>query len=295
MTGPVVVVGDLMVDVVAAAQEPLAHASDAAAHVRWAGGGAGANVAAALAGHGVPAVLVARAGDDLAGRGAVDELRAAGVDARVAIDRERPTGTCVVVIGTDGERTMLPDRGANLALAPSDLPADVLRAGGHLHLSGYVLLHEGCRPAGLDALERAHAAGMTVSIDPASAEPLRRAGAEAFLTWVAGSHLLVPNRAEAAVLTGEHEPERAARELARRARAAEVVVTLGADGALWTDGTRTAHAPAPTTAVVDTTGAGDAFAAAWLAARRGGSGPEAALHEACAAGAAAVGRAGARG
>jgi ribokinase len=295
MNAPVVVVGDLMVDVVAAAQEPLAHASDAAAHVRWAGGGAGANVAAALAGHGVPTVLVARAGDDLAGRGAVDELRAAGVDTRVTIDAERPTGTCVVVIAPDGERTMLPDRGANLALAPGDLPAHVLRAAAHLHLSGYVLLHAGCRPAGLRALELAREAGLTVSIDPASAEPLRRAGAGAFLTWVAGSHLLLPNRDEAAVLTGEQEPERAARRLVRLARATEVIVTLGADGALWTDGTRTVHAPAPATAVADTTGAGDAFAAAWLAARRAGQEPEAALREACAAGAAAVARAGARG
>jgi ribokinase len=295
MSAPVVVVGDLMVDVVAAAQEPLAHASDAAAHVRWAGGGAGANVAAALAGHGVPTVLVARAGDDLAGRGAVDELRAAGVDTRVTIDAERPTGTCVVVIAPDGERTMLPDRGANLALAPGDLPAHVLRAAAHLHLSGYVLLHAGCRPAGLRALELAREAGMTVSIDPASAEPLRRAGAGAFLTWVAGSHLLLPNRDEAAVLTGEQEPERAARRLVRLARATEVIVTLGADGALWTDGTRTVHAPAPATAVADTTGAGDAFAAAWLAARRAGQEPQAALHAACAAGAAAVARAGARG
>jgi sugar/nucleoside kinase (ribokinase family) len=170
---PIVVVGDLMVDVVAAAAAPLAHASDTDARVRWTGGGAAANVAAWLAEAGVPVTLVSRVGDDLAGRAAVGELRDAGVDAHVAVDPVRGTGTCVVVIGADGERTMLPDRGANLALAPADLPADHFVAGAHLHLSGYVLLHDGCRPAGLAALAGARAAGMTVSVDPASAAPLR--------------------------------------------------------------------------------------------------------------------------
>jgi sugar/nucleoside kinase (ribokinase family) len=238
--------------------------------------------------------LVARAGDDAAGRGAVAELSEAGVDARVTLDPERSTGTCVVVIGADGERTMLPDRGANLALAADDLPADVFVPGGHLHLSGYVLLHDGPRPAGLAALDRARAAGMTISVDPASAAPLRATGAEAALGWIAGADALLPNVDEAAVLTGEDDPERAARALIERAGAREVIVTLGADGALWTDGSTVLRLAAPTTEVVDTTGAGDAFAAGWLAARRDGADPRSALEAACATGARAVGRTGAR-
>ena len=292
---PVVVVGDLMVDVVAAAVEPLAHASDTEARVRWTGGGAAANVAAWLAAGDVPVALVARAGADVAGRGAVAELAAAGVDARVALDDERATGTCVVVIGADGERTMLPDRGANLALAPDDLPAGLFRRGGHLHLSGYVLLHDGPRAAGLCALDHAHEAGMTISIDPASAAPLRACGVDRVLDWIAGADTLLPNRDEARVLTGEDDAEAAARALAARADAREVVVTLGAEGALWTDGRDVVRVNAPRVAeVVDTTGAGDAFAAGWLAARRGGADPRAALTAACALGARAVARAGAR-
>jgi ribokinase len=292
---PIVVVGDLMVDVVAAAAAPLAHASDTDARVRWTGGGAAANVAAWLAAAGVPVALVSRVGDDLAGRGAVDELRAAGVDARVAVDAEHATGTCVVVIGADGERTMLPDRGANLALAPDDVPADLFAAGGHLHLSGYVLLHAGPRAAGLAALDHAREAGMTISVDPASAAPLRAAGVERVLAWVDGVDTLLPNADEAAALTGEEDAERAARALVERARVREVVVTLGAGGALWSDGTRVVREPAPDgLAVVDTTGAGDAFAAGWLAARRAGAAPAEALSAACAAGARAVTHAGAR-
>jgi ribokinase len=297
VTPAIVVVGDLMVDVVAAAAAPLAHASDTDARVRWTGGGAAANVAAWLAEAGEPVALVARAGDDVAGRGAVAELRDAGVDVRVALDGERATGTCVVVIGADGERTMLPDRGANLALAPDDLPAELFTRGGHLHLSGYVLLHEGPRAAGLCALDHAREAGMTVSIDPASAAPLRACGVERVLGWIAGADVLLPNLDEAQVLTGEREPETAARALAAQAGAGEVVVTLGAGGALWTDGREVVRVDAPPAtvgAVVDTTGAGDAFAAGWLAARRGGAGPGDALAAACALGARAVSRPGAR-
>jgi ribokinase len=291
---PIVVVGDLMVDVVAVARGPLATGSDTEAQVHWAGGGAGANVAAWLAHLGTPVVLVARTGDDVAGRGAVAELRAAGVDVRCAVDPDRATGTCVVLVDGDGERTMLPDRGANLALAPADRPADAFRAGGHLHLSGYTLLHPGCRAAGLAALKRARAAGMTTSVDPASAAPLRAAGPATVLGWLAGAGALLPNAGEARVLTGEDEPEAAARALAAATGAAEVVVTLGAGGAVWTDGTAAHRAAAAAAEAVDSTGAGDAFAAGWLHARGAGADPAVALAAACAVGARAVGRPGAR-
>ncbi|MET0600718.1 MAG: PfkB family carbohydrate kinase, partial [Baekduia sp.] len=242
---PIVVVGDVMVDVVAAAAGPLAHASDTDAHVRWTGGGAAANVATWLASEGVPVALVARVGADIAGRGAVAELQEAGVVVRVAVDGERATGTCVVVIGPDGERTMLPDRGANLALAPDDVAAELFMPGGHLHLSGYVLLHDGPRAAGLAALDHAREAGMTISIDPASAAPLVACGVERVLRWFAGVDLLLPNLDEAQALTGEDEPEAAALALIVRAGVREVIVTLGATGALWTDGRTVARVAAP--------------------------------------------------
>jgi ribokinase len=292
---PIVVVGDIMVDVVAAVAGPLAHASDTDARVRWTGGGAAANVAAWLASSGTPVALASRAGADLAGRGAVAELHDAGVDVRVAMDAERATGTCVVVIAADGERTMLPDRGANLALAPEDLPAELFVRGAHLHLSGYVLLHDGPRAAGLAALDHAREAGMTISIDPASAAPIVACGVERVLDWIGGVDLLLPNLGEARVLTGKDEPEAAARALAERAAAREVIVTLGPAGALWTDGRAVVRAAAPCVErIADTTGAGDAFAAGWLTARGAGADPATALTAACALGSRAVSHPGAR-
>ena len=211
----------------------------------------------------------------------------------VAVDPVRPTGTVVVIVEPTGERTMLPDRGANAALAAADLPVEELRAATHLHLSGYTLLDPGSRAAGLVALEHAREAGVSVSVDPASAAPLEAAGPRAFLDWVAHADVLLPNLEEAVVLTGARDPEAAAWALARDGR--EVVITLGADGALWSDGehaVRAAAAAAP--APIDSTGAGDAFTAGWLAARLDGADPAEALAAANELAARALGGAGAR-
>jgi ribokinase len=289
----VVVIGDLMTDVVAWASGPLAHASDTPSQITTHPGGGGANVAARLAALGVPTRLVARVGNDPAARAAIEDLRTGGVETSVAVDPVRATGTVVVIVEPTGERTMLPDRGANAALSPADLPVEELRAATHLHLSGYTLLDPGSRAAGLVALEHAREAGLTVSVDPASAAPIEAAGARAFLDWVAHADMLLPNFEEAVVLTGAREAEAAAWALARGGR--DIVITLGAEGALWSDGEQVvraaaAEAPAP----VDSTGAGDAFTAGWLAARLGGAAPAEALNAANAVAANTLRRAGAR-
>jgi ribokinase len=276
-----VVLGDVMADVVAAASGPLARGSDTPARVRFAGGGAGANVAWWAARLGGRVALAARVGDDAAGREAVAALRAAGVDVRAEVDRERPTGTCVVIVEPGGERTMLPDPGANDAPVP--LPEALLAPGSHLHVAGYALLREASRASALDALARASASGMTTSLDPSSAALL---GPGAFGGLRVG--LLRCNADELRALTGTGDPT----ELL--ALAGEVVVTLGADGALWTDGARTERVDAPAAEVVDTTGAGDAFTAGLLNARLAGAPPVAALGAGAEAAARAVAAPGAR-
>jgi sugar/nucleoside kinase (ribokinase family) len=284
----IVVLGDVMVDVVVRLSEPLAPGSDAEAAISFHGGGAAANTAAWLAAAGAEPVLVGSVGDDGRGRRAVGELRAAGVDARLAVDPSLPTGTCLVLVAPDGERTMAPDAGANDALREEDL-GDLLDSGGHLHVSGYALLREGSRPAARAAIARARASGMTVSVDASSSALL----SEQFLDDAGGADLMLPNAAEGQALTKESAPERAARLLA--ARFAEVVVKLGPEGVLWTDGDEVLRAAAaPVEAVVDSTGAGDAFAAGLLAARVDGASTAEALAAGCRLAARAVGTAGAR-
>ncbi|MGZ4478705.1 MAG: carbohydrate kinase family protein, partial [Nocardioidaceae bacterium] len=193
-----------------------------------------------------------------------------------------------------------PDAGANAALSPSDLPADLLgpdRPGNaapvHLHLSGYTLLTEGSRPAALAALRRARAAGQTVSVDPATVAPLRGAGVERVLGWLEGVHLLLANEDEARLLAGREDPEEAGAALTQRFR--EVVVKLGPGGAVWFGpGGTTARASALPVAVVDTTGAGDCFAAGFLPPWLAGHPAAEALAAGCALAARVVAVSGAR-
>jgi sugar/nucleoside kinase (ribokinase family) len=276
-----------MVDVVAQLSGPLARGSDTPARIERHGGGQGANVATWLAACGVPVTFVGRAGDDALGREAVAELEAAGVDTRVALDTDRPTGTCLVLVEPGGERTMVPDPGANDALVIDDVPE-----GTHLHLAGYTLLRKGSRAAGIHALTQARARGMTTSLDPSSAAPLAAVGATEFLAWAGPVDLLVANREEAALLSGHSDADHSARALT--GVATEVVVKLGAEGAAWSGGVEVRRRPAETVEVVDTTGAGDAFAAGLLSAWRPGGDPEAALAAGCRLAARAVAKPGAR-
>jgi len=187
-----------------------------------------------------------------------------GVDARLVMDPERPTGSCVVMITHKGDSTMLSDPGANAALSPDDLPKDLFAPGSHLHISGYTLLNEGSRPAAITAMNYARQADMTISVDAASVAPLERVGAEPYLELTNGATLLFVNHAQAGVLTGRDDPGQAARVLT--AWYPQVVVKLGPDGALFANGRPDAiHAPAQVTEqVLDGTGSGDAFCAGFL-------------------------------
>lgn len=294
MRDRIVVLGDIATDVLARLNGPLHTGSDSSAVVSTYGGGSAANVAAWLAVSDVRTVFVGRVGADAAGRAQVDELESAGVDVRVVVDRERATGCVVVLVSPDGERTMLPDRGANAALAAGDLPPELFGGeSGHLHLSGYPLLQETSRAGALAAIELAGDARMTVSVDPSSAAPLRAAGPERFLEWTHAADLCLLNLAEAEVLAGPGEPERLARWLADR-HYREVVVKLGADGALWCADDAVVRVPAVPAPVVDTTGAGDAFAAGFLAHWQIGGPPHGALAAAVRLAAAAVAQPGGR-
>jgi sugar/nucleoside kinase (ribokinase family) len=286
----VVVLGDVMTDVVARVDRPLAPASDTPAEIRMRRGGSAANTAAWLGRLGVPVAFVGCVGDDPAGAEAAAALRAAGVDPALHVRAGVPTGACVVLIDAAGERTMLPDAGANALLPERPLPD-----GAHLHVSGYSLLRPGSRPAAVAALRDARATGMTTSVDPASAAPLADVGGPAFRDLVRGATTIVVTPDEAEVLTGTRDPDAVVLDLL--ADHAEVVLKLGAAGARWASaegGHAAVPAAAPPGPAIDHTGAGDAFTAAWLAARRNGQVPEAALRAACALAAQVVTRPGAR-
>jgi sugar/nucleoside kinase (ribokinase family) len=143
------------------------------------------------------------------------------------------------------------------------------------------------------ALHLAREAGMSVSVDPSSVPMLEEVGPDRFLEWTRGVDLCCPNFEEGVLLTGFKDPDRIAEELL--SYYSGVVLKLGAKGALYADadGERVRLLSAPARAV-DTTGAGDALCAGFLAAWLSGAPPAAALRRAVELAARVVERVGGR-
>lgn len=258
MPGDVLVIGDLMVDVVAAPRGPLEHGSDVPARVRSVGGGSAANTACWLAAAGHAVRLVAMVGDDPTGTGALAELERAGVVFAGGVLAGAATGMCVVLVDPDGERTMLPDRAANDALSTAVVEVALADRPAWVHLSGYALLDAGSRPAAIAAVAGARALGVPLSVDASSAAPLRAIGAGSFLRWVAGIDVLFANDDEVAALGGTERSAEAVRA---------VVAKHGPAGASWIEAGREAvSVQAAPAELVDTVGAGDALDAGVIAA-----------------------------
>jgi sugar/nucleoside kinase (ribokinase family) len=222
-------------------------------------------------------------------------LIASGVTVHLRQASHLRTGCTVVLVDETGERTMYPDRGANSALRTVDIPEMLFRTATHLHVSGYSLLNESTRPAALAAIALARERRLSWSVDPASASLLMHVGPHRFRDWTRGATLCFPNLDEGMVLTGKQDAETIESELSQDYRV--LVLKLGADGArVVANGTRI-EAPSgslESTEVVDTTGAGDAFCAAFLATWARQDSLREALERASAAAGRAVARVGAR-
>jgi sugar/nucleoside kinase (ribokinase family) len=270
----ILVVGDVVDDISVRALGEVTPASDTSAEIRLRPGGSAANVAAWLGHLGADVTFCGRVGADAVERHTA-ELAGHGVKAVLAGDPERTTATIVLQLDGEGERTMFVDRGANSGLVASDVPEATWEGVRWLHLTGYSFFCESVRPVALGLVAEARERGAGVSIDPSSVAYLRDVGAEEFLGWVAGADVLLPNLDEARVLSGSTGPQIDLDVLA--ARFPHVVVTLGRMGAASLGGDQRAQVTAPHVDVVDTTGAGDAFAAGFLAAHLRGADPQSAL------------------
>jgi sugar/nucleoside kinase (ribokinase family) len=272
-----------MIDLLVRPVGPLAIGSDRRAAIIARPGGSAANQAAWLAHFGVAVSFVGRVGaSDLAAQTAM--FRACGVSAHLAADQTRDTGRLIALIDPQGERSFLTDRGANDGLCGEDISDALVAEADHIHLSGYSFVSASARSAVRGVMARAGA--IPVSVDPASAEFLREMGPENFLAWTDGAQICFPNADEAAVLTGAADGEAQLAVLARHYPM--VVVKRGAGGCEAARGVGRWRAPAPPVKAIDTTGAGDAFVAAFLAAQLSGAAIEECLNRAVSAGAAAT-------
>jgi sugar/nucleoside kinase (ribokinase family) len=208
---------------------------------------------------------------------------------------DAPTGECIVLVTPDGKRTMIPSTGANArigrTLALSALREGLSEHSGHVHLSGYLPYHDD--QIAKAAVTSAKELGATCSIDTASTPQLREYR-ERLLTIVPVLDVLIGSLPELAVLAGQDAHVDATSEaivdgLRQRCGVRGVVVLKrGPDGAYVDEAGRGTHVPAHDGKVIDTTGAGDAMAAGFLAAWTSGASAPEALQAGAAAAAQAV-------
>ena len=245
-------------------------------------GGKGANQSMALARAGAAVWHGGGIGRD--GRWVIEKLGEAGVDTRLVDVVDGPSGHAVIQVDDAGENAIFLFAGANHRI-------DVARAAESLGQfeSGDLLLLQNEVNDVPGLIEAGAAAGLQVCLSPAPFTP-------DVARWPLDRlSLLVVNETEAAGLVGQGEAQDMLRQLQGRLRSddAEVVMTLGAGGALYAQGREVVHQPAIAATAVDTTAAGDTFIGYFLAARARGEPAEAALELACRAAAVCVSRPGA--
>jgi ribokinase len=251
-------------------------------------GGKGANQAVAAARAGARVRMIGRIGADPAGARMLEALREEHVDTHaVAALPGVPTGTAYITVTADGENTIVLERGANARLSPGDVAAEREAFAGAAVMLAQLEVPTDAVTA---AVRAAHDAGVrtVVTLAPAQAVPDE---------LLAGLDPLLVNEHEAGFLLGDDDVAEDPEECARRLLSLgprSVVITLGAAGAVVADATGVWRTPAGTVdEVVDTTGAGDAFAGALAAALADGASLADAVAAGMAAGAQAVGRVGA--
>lgn len=269
----VLCIGDIALDVIVQLEidggrdgfSAFRYGSDTPSKVVTRGGGAAANVASWLSSTDVQPELLARIGTDPVGHALITELEEEGVICHLREIPELATGTVVVLVDKSGERTMFPDSGANAGLSVSDLPE--LEGIQACYVSGYSLFnkisHQGVR----EIFNKVTEAGIPIIFDPASVGTMSAfADRDEVVKVIPTSDVMILNESEARFLSGiEDAPvEECLQALTHLARI--VVIKRNESGAIALDvisGERVSdrkvrHQP------VDTTGAGDSFAAGFI-------------------------------
>jgi sugar/nucleoside kinase (ribokinase family) len=249
-------VGDLIEDVVVWLDEPFREGTDTSSRVTRTRGGSAANVAHFAASNGTTTRFVGCVGDDPLGESLVAQLTRSGVDSRV--QRRGRTGSIIVIVHQDGERSMLTDRGAAIEL--TNIDESVLDGVHVLHVPAYSLVVKPIASSALALARTARSRGIELSIDASSAAVLEHFGSSRFRSLIAELEptYLLCNGDEAQVLDAADGVEGVGVVVIKRG--AEPVLVIVADDRF--------EVPVPPVGEIrDTTGAGDAFAAGFLGAR----------------------------
>ena len=265
MTINVLCIGDVMLDVIArinVSPQKINFGSDTASRISTSSGGAAGNVAAWLTRTDARSTIVSHVGDDPAGAAIVAEFDALGVNHGDLVIPGETSGVVVVLVDSSGERTMFPDKGANSRLTVTDLPD--LGSFQAVYISGYALLNPLARDGVLAMIEKIKADGLPIYFDPASVGAMKDVADKELHNWFSMMDVLFLNEEESIYLTGSVDIERALDYLLDFSQV--VVIKRGSAGAIAkARGFDSISLPAVAATVVDTTGAGDSFAAGFIA------------------------------
>ena len=256
------------------------------------GGGAGGNVASWLAVLGNDVTMVGRIGDDAAGSAITAEFNALGISYGDIVKDGLHTGVVICLVDPSGERTMLADNGANAGLTISDLPPlDDVDA---IYITGYALLAPLSRDGVLEMVHVISALNIPIFFDPATVGGMKDVPIDEILSWCGLMDTLIMNEEEAIYLSGSSDLEAALEfflEYAHRA-----IIKRGSQGAIGLErGGEFISVGTHATQVIDTTGAGDSFAAGFIDAITSGSNFAHSIERASAVAAHCVAIVGARG
>ena len=295
MSIKVLCIGDLMLDVVAqipTSPHELHLGNDTRTIISTHGGGAGGNVASWLAVLGNDVTMVGRCGDDAAGAAITEEFDSLGISYGEIVKPGLHTGVVICLVDPSGERTMLADNGANAGLAIEDLPP--LDGVDAVYLTGYAPLAQQSRASVLAMVQVINAANIPITFDPATVGGMKDVPVEEILSWCALMDTLIMNEEEAIYLSGSSDCESALDFFLDYAPRA--IIKRGSQGAIGRQqGGELVSVASLATQVVDTTGAGDSFAAGFIDAFTSGSNFAEAMERASAVAARCVAIVGARG
>lgn len=293
----VIAIGNAVVDVIASCEESLieelalsrggmtlideAQADQLYAAMppaREVSGGSAANTLAGLSTLGLQCAFIGQVADDQLGKVFRHDMRATGIDFDTAArDGEPATGRVLIFVTPDGERTMNTFLGAGQFLPASALDEELIASGAILYLEGYLWDPEEPRRAMRRAIEVARQAGRKVAFTASESFVIDRHGDD-FRAMIEDGviDILFVNEGELATLTGEDDFEAGVAAVAGKVPV--LVATKGENGAIAVaHGERAEVAAEPVAKVVDTTGAGDQFAAGFLSGYAKGEALEACL------------------
>jgi sugar/nucleoside kinase (ribokinase family) len=263
----VLCIGDVMLDVVVALQAPINYGEDTPSKITTHGGGAAGNVASWIAHAGTAASIVARIGNDSAGAAITSEFEDLGVDYSSLRKTSDATGVVVVVVDKKGERTMFPETGANSGLVVTDMPD--LAGFDAAYVSGYALLNPRSRAGVLEMIAVIKSAGLPIFYDTVTVGAMKEVDRALIQSWLPLMDYVLPNEEEALYVADASDIDSALTKLLELCPA--VIIKRGPSGVIAQNrgGTRIDIA-AIKTVVADTTGAGDSFAAGFIATKISG-------------------------